>query len=140
MIINDPVFGELAYFLVWSRDTTIHFCGKEAKITLTVKGEEDGKFDEEQYMAYQSLMQNWEHLQQTVLQAIFDYYKQSGMSLDMILNSMKIIPSLKHKSNYWKESFYMKLWCHMEIYLMAVTSDYSSVAHGTKKTVWDFVY
>ncbi|MFS0554767.1 DUF6985 domain-containing protein [Brevibacillus sp. 179-C9.3 HS] len=81
MIINDPVFGELAYFLVWSRDTTIHFCGKEAKITLTVEGEEDGKFDEEQYMAYQSLMQNWEHLQPSVLQAIFDYYKQKRHEL-----------------------------------------------------------
>lgn len=81
MIINDPVFGELAYFLVWSRDTTIHFCGKEAKITLTVEGEEDGKFDEEQYMAYQSLIQNWEHLQPSVLQAIFDYYKQKRHEL-----------------------------------------------------------
>ncbi|MED4726900.1 DUF2004 domain-containing protein [Aneurinibacillus migulanus] len=81
MIINDAVFGELAYFLVWSRDTTIHFYGKETEIALTVEGEEDGKFDEEQYTAYQSLIQNWEHLQQSVLQAIFDYYKQKRHEL-----------------------------------------------------------
>lgn len=49
MIINDPVFGELSYFLVWSKHMTIHFCGKETEIALTVEGEEDGKFDEEQY-------------------------------------------------------------------------------------------
>ncbi|CAI8966064.1 DUF2004 domain-containing protein [Brevibacillus sp. IT-7CA2] len=81
MIMNDPVFGELSYFLVWSKDATIHFCGKETEIALTVKGEEDGKFDEEQYMAYQSFMQNWEHLQQSVLQAILDYYKQKRHEL-----------------------------------------------------------
>ncbi|AWX57708.1 DUF2004 domain-containing protein [Brevibacillus brevis] len=81
MIINDPVFGELSYFLVWSKHMTIHFCGKETEITLTVKGEEDGKFDEEQYMAYQSLMQNWEHIQQRVLQAILDYYMQKRHEL-----------------------------------------------------------
>ncbi|EIT87193.1 hypothetical protein A374_01504 [Fictibacillus macauensis ZFHKF-1] len=40
-----------------------------------VKGEEDGKFDEEQYSAYKSLVKNWEQLLQGFLQAIVDYYK-----------------------------------------------------------------
>lgn len=30
-----------------------------------VDGEEDGKFDKEQYESYASLMQNWEQLQQS---------------------------------------------------------------------------
>ncbi|PGW16732.1 DUF2004 domain-containing protein, partial [Bacillus cereus] len=34
MKINDEVFGELEYDYVWSRDTTIEFCGKEADIAL----------------------------------------------------------------------------------------------------------
>lgn len=52
MIINDVVFGELEYNYGWVKYTTIEFYGKEAEIALMVKGEEDGKFDEEQYIAY----------------------------------------------------------------------------------------
>ena len=81
MIINDVVFGELEYNYGWVKYTTIEFCGKEAEIALMVKGEEDGKFDEEQYIAYNSLVQNWEQLQQGFLQAIFDYYKQERQEL-----------------------------------------------------------
>ncbi|KGR83946.1 DUF2004 domain-containing protein [Lysinibacillus odysseyi] len=81
MIINDAVFGELEYSYGWVRYTTIEFCGKEAEIALMVKGEEDGKFDEEQYIAYKSLMQNWEQLQQGFLPAILDYYKQERQEL-----------------------------------------------------------
>lgn len=81
MKINDAVFGELEYNYGWVRYTTIEFCGKEAEIALMVKGEEDGKFDEEQYIAYKSLMQNWGQLQQGFLQAILDYYKQERQEL-----------------------------------------------------------
>ncbi|MGR5982263.1 DUF6985 domain-containing protein [Bacillus cereus] len=76
MKINDAVFGELEYDFVWSKDTSINFLGNEVEIALIVKGDEDGKFDEEQYVAYTSLMQNWEQLQQSFLQSILDYYKQ----------------------------------------------------------------
>ncbi|MED4533989.1 DUF2004 domain-containing protein [Metabacillus fastidiosus] len=76
MTINDPIFGKLEYDYVWSRDTIINFLGNEVEITLIVKGQEDGKFDEVQYTAYQSLMQNWEQLQQSFLQPILDYYQQ----------------------------------------------------------------
>ncbi len=65
MKINDAVFGELEYDFVWSKDTSINFLGNEVEIALIVKGDEDGKFDEEQYVAYTSLMQNWEQLQQS---------------------------------------------------------------------------
>jgi hypothetical protein len=46
-----------------------------------VKGEEDGKFDQEQYIAYKSLVQNWGKLQQSFLQSILDYYKQKRQKL-----------------------------------------------------------
>lgn len=48
--------------------------GKEFEIALMVSGEEDGKFDEEQYEAYNYLMNNWAEVQQELLQAILDYY------------------------------------------------------------------
>ncbi|MFC8054658.1 DUF2004 domain-containing protein [Bacillus cereus] len=81
MIINDAVFGEIEYTYGWVKDITVEFCGKEVEIALIVKGEKDSKFDEEQYTAYNSLLQNWERLQQVFLQAILDYYKQERQQL-----------------------------------------------------------
>lgn len=81
MTINDVTFGELEYNYGWFKYTTIEFCGKEAEIALMIKGEEDGIFDEEQYTAYNSLMQNWGGIQQSFLQPILDYYKQKRYEL-----------------------------------------------------------
>ncbi|WP_313637002.1 DUF6985 domain-containing protein [Paenibacillus sp.] len=81
MVINDPIFGELEYNYSWAKDTTINFLGKETDISLMVDGEEDGKFEEGQYTAYQSLMQNWEQLQEKFLQPILDYYQQKRHEL-----------------------------------------------------------
>ncbi|PFD27830.1 DUF2004 domain-containing protein [Bacillus cereus] len=81
MRINDSVFGKLEYDFIWSKDTTISFFGNEVEIALIVKGDESGQFNEEQYVAYTSLMQNWEHLQQSFLQPILEYYKQERHEL-----------------------------------------------------------
>ncbi|MGG4213836.1 DUF2004 domain-containing protein [Paenibacillus sp. FSL L8-0638] len=81
MTVNDPIFGELEYNYSWAKDTSIHFFGKETEIALMIDGEEDGEFDEAQYTAYQSLMQNWEQLQQSFLQPILDYYQQKRHEL-----------------------------------------------------------
>jgi len=81
MTINDPIFGELEYEYGWAKDTIIRFFGKETEISLMIDGEEDGEFDEEQYKAYQALMQNWEGLQPSLLQSILDYYKQKRHEL-----------------------------------------------------------
>lgn len=88
MTINDPIFGELEYKYGWSKDTTIHFLGKETEVALMIDGEEEGEFDEEQYTAYQSLMQNWEQVQHSLLQPILDYYQQKRHELgyDIALN------------------------------------------------------
>ncbi|CCG51545.1 hypothetical protein BANAU_3524 [Bacillus velezensis YAU B9601-Y2] len=56
-----------------------------------IDGEEDGEFDEEQYMAYQTLMQNWEDLQPNLLQSVLDYYKQKRHELGYDIELHKII-------------------------------------------------
>lgn len=81
MKINDPIFGGLVYDYVWNRDTTIEFCGKEADIALMVDGDDDGEFSEKQYASYHSLIENWEHLQQNILQTILDYYQLKRFEL-----------------------------------------------------------
>lgn len=46
-----------------------------------IDGDEDGQFSEKQYASYNSLIQNWEYLQQIILQSILDYYKQKRYEL-----------------------------------------------------------
>lgn len=53
MKINDVVFGELEFNNYdWVGYKTIEFFGNEVKVALIVRGEDDGNFEEEQYMAY----------------------------------------------------------------------------------------
>ncbi|HHT7227000.1 DUF2004 domain-containing protein [Bacillus thuringiensis] len=75
------MFGKIEYEYVWSRDSTVKFCGKEITIALMIDGDEDGQFSEKQYASYNSLIQNWEYLQQIILQSILDYYKQKRYEL-----------------------------------------------------------
>ena len=82
MTINDKVFGTLDYNYVWGReDLQINFLGKTICIGLTVSGEEDGVFDEEQYLAYTSLMDKWEGLHPKFIPEILDYYKTERREL-----------------------------------------------------------
>ena len=81
MNINDPIFGELEYDYGWAKDTIIHFFGKEIEIALMIDGEEDGKFDEEQYIAYHALMNNWDNIEPVLLQSLLDYYIQKRHEL-----------------------------------------------------------
>lgn len=74
MRINDSIFGELEYDYIWTRDIIINFGGKDAKISLMINGDEDGVFEEEQYIAYTSLIKKWSDLQEEILGAIFNYY------------------------------------------------------------------
>ena len=93
MIINDAVFGEIEYTYGWVKGINVEFCGKEVEIALIVKGEKDGKFDEGQYTAYNSLLQNWEQLQQ-------GFYKQERQQLGYDIDLMKIIRISKQLTNY----------------------------------------
>nr|WP_154888364.1 DUF2004 domain-containing protein [Paenibacillus xylanexedens] len=81
MKINDSVFGELEHDYVWTKDMTIQFFENENKISLMIDGDEDGIFDEEQYLAYQALMKNWNDLQQNFLLKLLEYYQQKRYEL-----------------------------------------------------------
>ena len=74
MKINDTVFGELNYLTSWHGNAKILFCGSEIDIAIMVDGEEDGIFSEAQYEAFNSLMREWEQIQDSLLSAILDYY------------------------------------------------------------------
>lgn len=95
MSVNDTVFGELDYELTWFRYTTIEFCGKKADIALLIDGEEDGRFDEEQYIAYKALMQNWEELQYSLLQPILEYYQQKRYELGYDIEYNENYPAIE---------------------------------------------
>ncbi|WP_039076053.1 DUF6985 domain-containing protein [Bacillus sp. MSP13] len=81
MTLNDKVFGELDYQYQWVGYRTINFLEKDTEIALLIGGEEDGEFDEGQYEAYNSLMNNWEQVQHNILRPILDYYQQKRQEL-----------------------------------------------------------
>ncbi|KMP36559.1 cytoplasmic protein [Bacillus cereus] len=82
MKINDAVFGELEFNNYdWIGYKNIEFFGNEVKVALIVRGEDDGQFEEEQYMAYNFLIERWQQLQQSILEPILDYYKQKRYEL-----------------------------------------------------------
>ncbi|CAM4190931.1 DUF6985 domain-containing protein [Bacillus albus] len=81
MTMNDSVFGEIEYNYAWGKRMPITFIGNVTEIDLMIDGEEDEMFDEGQYVAYQSLIKNWEEVQISLLQSILDYYKQRRCEL-----------------------------------------------------------
>lgn len=74
MSINNEIFGKLEYDYIWYKDIEIEFLGKKNKIVLMIDGDEDGEFEEEQYIAYKILMKKWNGLQDILLQEILNYY------------------------------------------------------------------
>ena len=79
--INDKVFGKLEYNYDWTGYKNIKFCGKDVEIAIIISGEEDGKFDEGQYAAYKSLIENWEVIQETIIKSLLEYYKKRRREL-----------------------------------------------------------
>ncbi|MBM7607800.1 hypothetical protein JOD29_001044 [Lysinibacillus composti] len=60
---------------------TLDFFGNVTEIDLIIDGEEDGQFGEGQNAAYQSLIQNWNDLQQNLVDSILTYYIQKRQEL-----------------------------------------------------------
>ncbi len=82
MKLNDAVFGELEFNTYdWIGYKNMEFFENEVKVTLIVRGESDGEFEEEQYRAYNFLLERWQQLQQSMLESILDYYKQKRYEL-----------------------------------------------------------
>ncbi|WEZ06994.1 DUF6985 domain-containing protein [Priestia flexa] len=88
MTIKDEVFGEIEYEFGWSRVIIIDFFGNTTEVDLLIDGEEDGQFDEGQYIAYQSLMKNWNGIQKHILKSILTYYgqKRNELGFDIEVN------------------------------------------------------
>lgn len=95
MRIIDSIFGELEYNYIWSRNIIIDFLGKERKISLMINGDDDGIFEEEQYIAYTSFMKEWESLQEQTLQQILNYYKEKRHELGYDVEENKKYPLIE---------------------------------------------
>ncbi|GGJ09840.1 DUF6985 domain-containing protein [Paenibacillus hunanensis] len=89
MKTNDPIFGELTYGYGWTREVELDFFEKRNIITLIVDGDEEGRFDQDQYIAYQTYLENWHQLQSHVLQSLLQYYQQKKQELgyDIAINA-----------------------------------------------------
>ncbi|KGX88767.1 hypothetical protein N781_09620 [Pontibacillus halophilus JSM 076056 = DSM 19796] len=99
MRIKDETFGELQYEFGWSRTITLNFFGDTTEMDLMIDGEEEGEFDEGQYIAYKALMNSWEAIQHSVLTAILSYYKRKRIELgyDKSLNEKYPLVETTHE-------------------------------------------
>lgn len=79
--MKDKIFGDIEYSYIWSRDLTLPYMTEEKTIPLMIEGESDGIFEEEQYNAYISLMNNWTHIQQGIIEEILSYYIKTRIEL-----------------------------------------------------------
>ncbi|AAK79613.1 ADP-heptose:LPS heptosyltransferase [Clostridium acetobutylicum] len=102
MRINDSIFGELEYDYIWTKDVIIDFLGKETEISLMVNGDEDGVFEEEQYIAYTLLMKKWSNLQEEILEAILNYYKSKRHELGYDIENYEKYPLIENIENLLK--------------------------------------
>lgn len=74
---------------------TLSFFGNKGKVTLIVRGEDDGQFEEEQYMAYNFLIERWQQVQQSILEPILNYYKQKRYELGYDVESNENYPLIE---------------------------------------------
>ena len=102
-MINDSIFGQIEYEYIWSRNSRINFLNKEVDIMLIIAGDDDGKFEDGQYEAYQMLINSWNEIQKTISKFILDYYneKRKELGYDIELNEhYPEIKSTKELLNY----------------------------------------
>lgn len=102
MKINDRIFGELEYDYMWFKDVEIDFFEKKVEIVLSIDGEENAKFDNKQYEAYNLLIENWNEIQNKIVKSILDYYKEkrSELGYDITFNEKyKLIETFQELMN-----------------------------------------
>ncbi|KIL43108.1 DUF6985 domain-containing protein [Jeotgalibacillus campisalis] len=81
MTTKNAIFGEIEFKTGWSRVIIVNFFEHATEVDLIIDGEEDGQFDEGQYRAYQSLLNNWNDVQQQILKSVLTYYQQKRNEL-----------------------------------------------------------
>lgn len=131
MKINDLVFGEIEYEYIWSKNITIKFVDKENEISLMINGDEDGEFEEEQYIAYKSLMEKWDYIQDNILDSILNYYKEKRHELGYDIEKNEAYIPIETKEELLKN-----------IVLTGIIIPYSGVYDGRESGVtfdctWD---
>ncbi|WP_207721048.1 DUF6985 domain-containing protein [Clostridium gasigenes] len=94
-MINDSIFGQIEYEYIWSRNSKINFLNKEVDIMLIIAGDDDGKFEDGQYEAYQVLINYWNGMQETLLKFILDYYKEKRKELGYDIEFNEHYPEIK---------------------------------------------
>ncbi len=81
MELENEVFGKLVFDYTWSKEEQFLFFGKEENVVLLVAGDEDGEFEDGQYDAYKTLKTKWSDIQESLLEAIMEYYKNKREEL-----------------------------------------------------------
>lgn len=75
MKINDKVFGEMEYdfdFECWVKEVEVKYGDVEFKLDLSVYGDEDGIFEQMQYVTYIKVIENWD--KKFNIEPILEYY------------------------------------------------------------------
>ncbi len=75
---NDEVFGEILYDgFYWAAKKDISFFTQKSDVDVLISvDDEEDEILEEQQQAYSKLWENWEDIQQEILEAVFEYYKE----------------------------------------------------------------
>ncbi len=92
-MIDNAVFGKLEYDYTWYRNCKINFFNKEAEIVILISGD-DEEFEEGQYDAYKALMNDWDNIQLTFLEAILEYYKNRREELGYDIEANENYPQI----------------------------------------------
>ena len=72
----DEVFGELILDYDYVVKKEITFFGNIQEVEIRIAVEEDSEITQVQRDAYETLMQNWEEMQQKIASAILQYYNE----------------------------------------------------------------
>ena len=114
----------------------IEFFGNEVKVALIVRGEDDGQFEEEQYMAYNFLIERWQQLQQSILEPILDYYKQKRYELGYDVESNENYPLIETATQI-PEKITLVWNCSFRIMTLStfLISDLRLTVHGYGKWI-----
>ena len=99
MKIIDKVFGELYYDDIWEKPYSFEFHGRTLKIMIMVEAEEDAKFFNYQYRAYQWFTRYPKEITEHAMQVLISHIQQNpdefpgleGESLSLELTEVIIL-------------------------------------------------
>ncbi|MGE7218926.1 DUF6985 domain-containing protein [Priestia koreensis] len=104
MKMNDAVFGELEFNgYDWIGYKNMDFFGTEVRVAVIVSGEDEEQFEAGQYGAYNFLIEKWDQLQQSILKAILDYYKQERYELGYEVEPNETYPLIETATQLLKQ-------------------------------------